>query len=106
MAAVDDLKALLLTKASLITFDIDQAMYLAAIDNWYPLAVARQTLAGNSEIQSYSVGGRSVSRNQLPTLIRQEQAALMDVLKYLKLAGDGLMDSRWFEGNRVGIYTS
>jgi hypothetical protein len=106
MAALDDLKTLLLGKADLISFDIDKAMYLAAVDNWFPLAQARQALSGNSEVQSYSSGGRTFSRNQLNIVIHAEQAALNDVLKFLKLSGDGLLDARWFEGNRVGIYTS
>jgi hypothetical protein len=105
MAALDDLKSLLVDKASTIGFDVDQAMYLVAIDNWWPLAQARQALSA-SDLQSYSISGRTVTRKNLPEIVRMERAALMDALAYLKLAGEGLVDTRWFEGNRVGIYTS
>jgi hypothetical protein len=105
MAALDDYKTLLTSKAADIAFDMDRALYLVAIDNWFPLAQARQALSVTG-IHQYSISGRTVTKSQLPELIRAEQQALIDVLKFLKLAGEGLVDTRWFEGNRVGIYTS
>jgi hypothetical protein len=84
---------------------LDQLEYLMNVDRWYSLAQALLKLS-STDVESYSVSGRSFTKKRLTELQQMERAAYMDVLKFLKRAGDGLIDTRWFEGNRVGIYTS
>jgi hypothetical protein len=107
MAALDDLYTALKsdTYKLQVTEPLDQYEYLVNVDRWYSIAQALNALA-STDIASYSISGRAFTKIDLPKLAQMERVCYMDCLKFLKRAGDGLIDTRWFEGNRVGIYTS
>jgi hypothetical protein len=93
MSNVADLKALLITKAADITFDLDKLECLSDIDAWYNARVAVETLSA-TDVSSYSIAGRTVTRTSLPSLKNEVTDLYAKIIARLYGAG-GLVDERY-----------
>lgn len=101
MSNISDLKAAYIVQAADITDAIDKLECLAAIDSWYACELAVSTLS-SSDVSSYSIAGRSVTRKNLPELQTQAIDYKRQFLAYLgRGGGSALADLRWpdYEGN-------
>lgn len=74
MAAIDDIQTALLAKTATITDALQQAEANAAVDEYIALRRAILALSG-TQVTSYSIGGRSVTRADLASLRQQANAA-------------------------------
>ena len=92
MSNIADLKALYLAKGvAQLTDDVQLAEFKAALDSWYNARVALDSLTA-TDVTSYSIAGRSVTRSQSATL-RADVARLFEEVKgYLYGGGGGLVD--------------
>jgi len=90
---VDLLKTALTTAAASIVNDIDRLDCLSSIDDWYNARVAVAALQ-SSDIASYSIAGRTVTRKQLPNLEQTERMLYARIHAYLYHRGMGLVDVR------------
>jgi len=98
MSNIADLKAALIAEAANISDSIDKLECLSDIDTWY---IARAAIDAFSDptISSYSIGGRSVTRNQLPVIREQESIMLERIKGWLGRAGGGLVDHSSADNN-------
>jgi len=89
---ISDLKTLLITEAGSITDTIDKAECLAEIDSWYACRVALDALT-SKELSSYSLAGKSITRQQIP-ILRDEEARHLRAIKDMvqRGGGGGLVD--------------
>lgn len=93
--AIENLKAYLVTAAGQIRNDLDKLECLALIDSWYPARVAIDALRANT-ISSYSLNGRSVTRNSIGVLESAEYRMMAQIKDYLYLRGVTLVDNRGY----------
>ena len=91
MSALTNLKEYYLLEAAKISDAGDMLECLAAIDRWYDCRVAVDALS-STDVVSYSVGGRSVTRKSLPELRDQEAVLLQEVKMWIGRGGGGLVD--------------
>jgi len=63
MAALDDLKAALITRAGQLDDELDRLECLALIDEWYSAAASAAKLSADT-IQQYSALGRQVTKRE------------------------------------------
>jgi len=89
LSNISDLKAALIVQAASITDTIDQLDCLATIDDWYACRVA-VTAVQSKTIQFYSLGGRSVTRQNLPQFQAQERQLYSRILEFLYARGSSL----------------
>lgn len=93
MSNVSDLKAALVAAAASITATIERLECLADIDDWYNCRVAIARLS-STDVSSYSYGGKSVTRKDLPSLEGQERSLYARIYQRLYLRGAALADLR------------
>ena len=93
MSNIADLKALLIVKAADISFDLDKLECLSDIDAWYNARVAVETLS-STDIVSYSIAGRSVTKASIPSLKGEVNDLYQRIISRLYGAG-GLADERY-----------
>ena len=93
MSNISDLKDALTTAAANITDDIDRLECLSDIDSWYDVRLAVDALTSNS-VKSYSIGGRSVTREDLSGLKAEAQELYERIKQKLYYRGAGLLDAR------------
>jgi len=79
MAAIADINTALLARAATITDALQRAECEAAIAEYIALRTAILALS-SSQITSYSLGGRSVTRADLASLRQQAQAARAEIV--------------------------
>ena len=91
MSNIADLKTHLQTKAADLTDDLDKLECLSDIDTWYLARTAIDALS-STDVTSYSIGGRSVTRAQIPQLQQQERTLYLRIMQRLYLGGMGLID--------------
>jgi hypothetical protein len=101
MSAISDLKDFFVTEAADISDSGDKLEALAAIDRWYNCRLAVDTLS-TSDVASYSIGGRTVTRKSLPEMRNQEVVLLAEVKSWLGRGGGGLADN----SENTGYYYS
>ena len=89
MSNISDLKAALIEQAASISNAIDRLDCLATIDDWYACRVAVAAVQANS-VQSYSIGGRSVTRQNLAQFQEQERQLYARILEFLYARGSSL----------------
>lgn len=82
MSNLSDLKAALIVEAASLANEIDKLDCLATIDDWYACRVAVAAVQSNS-IQSYSIGGRSVTRQNLGQFQEQERQLYARIMEFL-----------------------
>ena len=99
MSNIADLKAALIVEAEKLTDTIDKAQCLSLIDSWYTAQVAVDALASN-KISSYSMGGISVTRHQLPSLRQDVQATYAEILTMIGRGGGGLVSTQYAQEGR------
>lgn len=100
MSNISDLKDALVVKAGTITDDLDKLDCLATIDDWYACRTA--TASGQAGgVVSYSIAGRTITRQPLKDAQLQERALWLRIQEYLYRRGIGLVDCR----NPVGLNT-
>ena len=87
MGAIQDINTALLAKAALITDTLDKAECEAFIAEYVALRTAILALSGN-QTASYSIAGRSVTRNDLPKLRQQAQAVRAQIAGYVSTGGN------------------
>jgi len=92
MSATSDLKAYYIAQAEYITDEGDKLEALAAIDRWYNCRLAIDSLSA-SDVASYSIGGRSVTRKPLSDLRNQEATLVAEVKQWIGRGGGGLVDT-------------
>jgi len=90
MANIDTLKTALTTAAADITNDIDRYDCLTLIDDWFACRSAVAAVQGNS-IQSYSIAGRSVTRQNIDQFATMERQLYSRIHQYLYLRGINLI---------------
>lgn len=90
MANIDTLKAALVSAAASITNDIDRYDCLTLIDDWFACRSAVAAVQGNS-IQSYSIAGRSVTRQNVDQFAKSERQLYARIHEYLYLRGCALV---------------
>ena len=93
MSNISDLKDALTTEANKLTDTIDRLECLSYIDSWYDTRVAVDSLTSNS-VKSYSIGGRSVTREDLSGLKAEANELYEKIKQYLYYRGAGLLDAR------------
>jgi hypothetical protein len=79
MAAIADIQTALLARSATITDALQRAECEAAIAEYIALRTAILALS-SSQITSYSLGGRSVTRADLASLRQQAQAARAEIV--------------------------
>jgi hypothetical protein len=79
MAAIADIQTALTARAATITDALQRAECEAAIAEYIALRTAILALS-SSQITSYSLGGRSVTRADLASLRQQAQAARAEIV--------------------------
>jgi hypothetical protein len=79
MAAIADIQAALLARAATITDALQKAECEAAIAEYIALRTAILALSG-SQVTSYSLAGRSVTRADLASLRAQASAARAEIV--------------------------
>lgn len=89
MSNIADLKAALIVQAASLADGIDKLDCLATIDDWYACRVAVAAVQSNA-IQSYSLGGRSVTRQNLSQFQDQERQLYTRILEFLYARGSSL----------------
>jgi hypothetical protein len=101
MSNISDLKAAYIAEAADVSDAIDKLECLSAIDSWYACELAVSTLS-SSDVSSYSIAGRSVTRKNLSELQTQAKDYKQQFLFYLgRAGGSALADLRSpdYEGN-------
>jgi hypothetical protein len=93
MSNVANLKTALISEAAKVDNTIDQLSLLSDIDDWYSARVALGELVGKG-MSSYSVGGRTVTRRDIPQLTRAERDLYQRILDVLYCRGSALIDLR------------
>lgn len=91
MSNLSDLKDALTTAAASITDAMDKAECLADIDSWYACRTAVDAFE-TSNVQSYSMSGRSVSRASLPDIKTSEREYWSRIQAKLYYKGASLLD--------------
>lgn len=102
MSNLSDLKALYLAKGvAAFTDDVNLLEFKTKLDQWYNAQVAVDALSA-TDISSYSIAGRTVTRTQLPQL-RETAASLQnDVRAYLYDGSGGRIDMSGAEWSYQG----
>ena len=93
--ALDNFKAYLVQQAALLGNTFDQFRVLAYIDEWYSTWQAISALRGTTTT-SYTMNGRSVSRQSLPSLQLQLDRLQRDIEDLLFMRSVALVDNRGF----------
>ena len=93
MSNVSDLKDALVTAAADITDTVDRLSCLSDIDDWYNARVAVAALQG-SNLASYTIANRTVTRQQLPQLERTERQLWVRINESLYCRGVVGLDLR------------
>ena len=94
MSTQSDLLAYYNAQAALISDEGDRLEALDDIVRWNLCRTAIAALSGN-QVTSYSIGGRSVTRQQLPALRDQEAILLGKVKMWIGRGGCGLVDMNY-----------
>ena len=98
---ISDLKTLLIAKVADLSFDVEKTELLADIDSWYACRVACDSVTSGA-VQSYSIGGRSVTRQNVSSYQSTERELYGRIMARLYRAGEIKVDSR-FESTNFGI---
>jgi hypothetical protein len=93
MSNLSDLKAALITAAASLTDTVDRLEVLSDIDEWYLCRTALSALTA-TDIQAYSIAGRSITRAQIPQLRDREGEIYERIKSRLYLRGIGYIDFR------------
>lgn len=93
MSAISNLKDALVTAAGNISWEIDRLECLADIDTWYATRTAADALSAN-EVTSYSIGGRSVTRQGVAGLRKTESELYGRIMARLYHVGQVQVDGR------------
>ena len=90
MSNIADLKAALIVEAAKLDDDLEELEVLSLIDDWYAcrVAVAAGQAAG---VVSYSIGGRSVTRQPVKEASQQERVMYAEIMAHLRCRGSGLI---------------
>lgn len=87
MSALSELKDKFVADAASVTDDVDRLEALALIDEWFACATASSKLS-SKDVISYSIGGQTVTRRDVPQLARRE-SELKGQIKALLYGGTG-----------------
>lgn len=87
---ISDLKAALIAEAAKLSDTLQQLEVLSLIDDWYSCRVAVAAVQANG-IASYSIGGRSVTRQNVDTFAQQERVLYAEIMGHLRSRGGGLL---------------
>jgi hypothetical protein len=101
MSTQSDLLAYYNAQAALITDEGDRLEALDDITRWNLCRTAIAALSGN-QVTSYSIGGRSVTKQQLPSLRDQEAILLTKVKAWIGRGGIALVDQRYGDDSGGG----
>ena len=87
MPAIQDINAALLAKAATLTDALDKAECEAFIAEYVALRTAILALSSSS-VTSYSIAGRSVTKNDLGKLRQQAQAIRGEIGRFVVVSGN------------------
>lgn len=90
MSNIADLKAALIVEAAKLDDDLQKLEVLSLIDDWYACRVAVAAVQANG-IASYSIAGRSVTRQNVETFAQQERVLYAEIMGHLRARGAGLL---------------
>jgi hypothetical protein len=98
MSNIADLKTELQTIAGTITITMERLYALDLIDRWYSARLAADT-TNSSGVISYSIGGRSVTRqgvsqSKTAEMLWAELISVPEIAAAMRLRGGGLADCR------------
>jgi len=102
MSNLSDLKAALVVEANTITFNLDKLECLADIDAWYNATTAVNALSA-SNVTSYSIAGRTVTRANL-TATRNEASQLLTKIKERLYGSGGLAEERYSDTGATNVW--
>ena len=91
MSITSNLQAYYNTEVAKISDEGDRLEALADVEAWYNTRMACDSVASNA-VTSYSIGGRSVTRQNLSTFRDQEALLLAKVKGWIGRGGGGLVD--------------
>jgi len=86
MGAIDNLKAELISEAAKVVDTITRLACLADIDDWAAVRAALLAFSG-SDIQSYTIAGRTFSKKNTGEMERRERAVYGRILTALYGSG-------------------
>lgn len=98
MSNISDLKAALILEAADISDSIDKINCLRLIDSWYDAQVAVDAIASN-KLASYSMGGISITKHNLPSLRLDVEATYSQIMSLIGRGGGGLVSSQYSAEN-------
>jgi hypothetical protein len=96
-ANLDNLKAAYIADAASVTPTTDRLECLVKIDDWYAAATALADLQSKG-MSSYSVGGRTVTRRDVPALERTVGQLQNEIKNVLYCRGSSYVDCRVDQG--------
>lgn len=94
MSNISDLKDALIDEANDLEDALEKLEVLSDIDDWYNVRVALAALSTQG-ILSYSIGGRSVTRRQVPELQAEEQRLYGQIKAKIRCQGIAFIDQRY-----------
>lgn len=93
MSNISNLKDYLVLRANELADDLEKLECLALIDDWYASRLAAAALQSQT-LLSYTIAGRSVTRNQAQNIASQEHQLYARITALLYKRGSGLADMR------------